>query len=247
MSKRSVVAVAGLLSVAAAAQADLQVFTASPSYPWTRTEQVGPNTYPGMQFDPLQGASQTGAPTSTSINQFYVSPAGSSSPTVVTWNAGSNIRIAVTPVAGFRRLVRPGLDGGEFGYARPTDFSAAGAVGPGGSFASTVVSGWSSGFQAMGGEYEYYVDHGTHFELVTGSLGASMVIGLELTLSGQTHYGWALIRRTGDFFGDPTRGDWVVERWAYETTANTAAAIPAPGAAAVLGLAGMLASRRRRK
>lgn len=51
--------------------------------------------------------------------------------------------------------------------------------------------------------------------------GQERFMGIRLTLSGQTHYGWVRIRKNSD-------RDWTIIRWAYEDQANTA--IVTPGA-----------------
>lgn len=63
--------------------------------------------------------------------------------------------------------------------------------------------------------------------------------------TGQIHYGWMRIQFTGTSFSQPR----AIVEYAYESTAGAsiqAGVIPAPGALALLGAAGLLARRRRR-
>lgn len=62
---------------------------------------------------------------------------------------------------------------------------------------------------------------------------------------GSWRYGWMRIESPGG----PALYGYVITDYAYETTPNTpimAGAVPAPGAAAVLALGGLVAARRRR-
>lgn len=63
--------------------------------------------------------------------------------------------------------------------------------------------------------------------------------------TGLTHYGWMRIQFTGTSFSQPR----AIVEYAYESTAGQsiqAGIIPAPGALALLGVAGLMARRRRR-
>lgn len=63
--------------------------------------------------------------------------------------------------------------------------------------------------------------------------------------TGGTHYGWMRIQFTGTSFSQPR----AIVEYAYESTAGAsiqAGVIPAPGALALVGAAGLLARRRRR-
>ena len=63
--------------------------------------------------------------------------------------------------------------------------------------------------------------------------------------TGATHYGWARLQFTGTSFSQPR----AIVEYAFESTAGTsiqAGVIPAPGALALVGAAGLLARRRRR-
>lgn len=63
--------------------------------------------------------------------------------------------------------------------------------------------------------------------------------------TGATHYGWMRIQFTGTSFSQPR----AIVEYAYESTAGAsiqAGVIPAPGALALVGAAGLLARRRRR-
>jgi MYXO-CTERM domain-containing protein len=62
---------------------------------------------------------------------------------------------------------------------------------------------------------------------------------------GTTHYGWMRIQFTGTQFSQPR----AIVEYAYESTAGQgiqAGVIPAPGALALVGVAGLIARRRRR-
>ncbi|MCC5621604.1 hypothetical protein [Nostoc sp. CHAB 5715] len=228
MNTRLFVAPAVMLALAGSAQASLQVFTASPSYPWTPTINTSGGGFAGLDFDPLQASTQTGGATNTSMQQFYESPVTSSMPTELYWRASrTDVKIAVTPVADFAGLIRPGSGpDGITSYSAPTDFSAAASVGSGNTFSNEVLVGWSRGFNDFG------VDYATFgmfpWEYILHTLPDTMIIGLELKISGQTHYGWALVNRTGG--GSGLEPWWEVECWAYETTPNTAAVISLPPA-----------------
>jgi hypothetical protein len=69
-------------------------------------------------------------------------------------------------------------------------------------------------------------------------------LGLEFDIGGQTHYGWARLQ------GDPFFVRLEVQEWAYETVPGrpiASGAIPEPGGAIFVLLAGaMLALKRRR-
>jgi MYXO-CTERM domain-containing protein len=63
--------------------------------------------------------------------------------------------------------------------------------------------------------------------------------------TGATHYGWMRLQFTGTSFSQPR----AIVEYAFESTAGAsiqAGVIPAPGALALLGAAGLMARRRRR-
>ena len=63
--------------------------------------------------------------------------------------------------------------------------------------------------------------------------------------TGATHYGWMRLQFTGTSFSQPR----AIVEYAFESTAGAsiqAGVIPAPGALALVGAAGLLARRRRR-
>jgi MYXO-CTERM domain-containing protein len=69
-------------------------------------------------------------------------------------------------------------------------------------------------------------------------------VGIELALGGGTSYGWL------HFIDDPSASSLTLVDWAYESTPNLgieASVVPEPSVCALgaLGLAGLLASRRR--
>lgn len=77
------------------------------------------------------------------------------------------------------------------------------------------------------------------------TLNGTSIVGFRFNVGTATHYGWFRIALAGTYGGQPRS---IVE-WAYENTAGAsinAGAVPAPGALALLGLAGFAGSRRRR-
>jgi hypothetical protein len=87
-------------------------------------------------------------------------------------------------------------------------------------------------------------------EAVVGDWPANAVtegfVGVKLTLSGQTHYGWLRL------LNNPTSNpqSLTLRDWAYESTPNLGietTVVPEPSAAALAGLAAALALAARRK
>ena len=77
------------------------------------------------------------------------------------------------------------------------------------------------------------------------TLNGTSIVGFRFTLAGGTHYGWFRLSLSDSYGGQPRS----IVDWAYESVAGAAidaGAIPAPGAVALLGLAGLAGSRRRR-
>jgi MYXO-CTERM domain-containing protein len=77
------------------------------------------------------------------------------------------------------------------------------------------------------------------------TLNGTSIVGFRFTLDGGTHYGWFRVSLSDTYAGQPRS----IVDWAYESVAGAAidaGAIPAPGAVALLGLAGLAGSRRRR-
>ncbi len=77
------------------------------------------------------------------------------------------------------------------------------------------------------------------------TLNGTSLVGFRFNVGTATHYGWFRIALADTLGGQPRS---IVE-WAYNGTAGegiAAGAVPAPGALALLGLAGLAGSRRRR-
>lgn len=77
------------------------------------------------------------------------------------------------------------------------------------------------------------------------TLNGTSLVGFRFNVGTATHYGWFRIALAGTYGGQPRS----IVDWAYNSTAGesiNAGAIPAPGALALLGLAGLAGSRRRR-
>ena len=77
------------------------------------------------------------------------------------------------------------------------------------------------------------------------TLNGTSIVGFRFTLDGGTHYGWFRLSLSDSYASQPRS----IVDWAYESVAGAAidaGAIPAPGAVALLGLAGLAGSRRRR-
>ena len=77
------------------------------------------------------------------------------------------------------------------------------------------------------------------------TINGTSIVGFRFTLDGGTHYGWFRLSLSDSYAGQPRS----IVDWAYESVAGAAidaGAIPAPGAVALLGLAGLAGSRRRR-
>jgi len=82
----------------------------------------------------------------------------------------------------------------------------------------------------------------------TGFFGLRFAIWNEAGTNFTTHFGWMQV----DWLGEGLTGgvDLDILAWGYETTPDTpiaAGAVPAPGGAAVLALAGVFAARRGRR
>jgi MYXO-CTERM domain-containing protein len=77
------------------------------------------------------------------------------------------------------------------------------------------------------------------------TLNGTSIVGFRFNVGTATHYGWFRIALSSTYGGQPRS----IVDWAYESTAGAsiaAGAVPAPGAFALLGLAGLAGSRRRR-
>ncbi len=106
--------------------------------------------------------------------------------------------------------------------------------------------------------YLTVIGAGSSFNYGTGSVETTGATAMNLNSSenligfrfvneatGATHYGWMRIQFTGTSFSQPR----AIVEYAFESTAGAsiqAGVIPAPGALALVGAAGLLARRRRR-
>ena len=115
--------------------------------------------------------------------------------------------------------------------------------------ASTTVGVSNLGFGTVIGEGSTYSSGGAQ---TTGAFAFNLnssenLVGFRLFNedAGTVHYGWMRIELSGTLNGQPRS---VVE-YAFESTAGASIAagvVPAPGVLALLGLAGLAGSRRRR-
>jgi MYXO-CTERM domain-containing protein len=77
------------------------------------------------------------------------------------------------------------------------------------------------------------------------TLNGTSIVGFQFNIDGAAHYGWFRVSLSDSYGAQPRS----IVDWAYESVAGAAidaGAIPAPGAVALLGLAGLAGSRRRR-
>jgi len=164
----------------------------------------------------------------------------SSAGAVVSIQAGADVRIASYIVEDFKKDFIYGFpQPGEYGPVEsPQHFAVGDAVD--GSWNWTEDSPvWGVGSLPGGGG-------STTIRL----LDEHAIIGIELTLDTGVHYGFVELLQVGTepgLFGAAPL--YTAVRWGWETDAGVALVIPpipAPGAGALLGLAGLAASRRRR-
>lgn len=114
-------------------------------------------------------------------------------------------------------------------FRKPKLFQAGDVIGPGLDFNS-------AGFSKVGAVRDKQ-NKFVEFNFWEG-LADEGYLALTLELNGQTHYGWIQVTKyTGKALS-----------WAYESTPNTPLAIPVPAAGTlpVVGIAGLVATRRRR-
>ncbi len=129
-------------------------------------------------------------------------------------------------------------------------------------FSSTgggVVRGFGSSSTAVDNlAYLTTIGAGASFNYGNGSVETTGATAMNLNSSenligfrfvneatGATHYGWMRLQFTGTSFSQPR----AIVEYAFESTAGAsiqAGVIPAPGALALVGAAGLLARRRRR-
>jgi len=127
-----------------------------------------------------------------------------------------------------------------------------------GALASAGSSGWAVTSSTLNLGFTYYRNSANPFTVssttyaagtYTGGqfYGQSGYFGFRFSTDGGTawNYGWAF-GTGGSGYGAP---GFEMSQWGYNTVVNqgiAAGAVPAPGAAALVGLAGLVASRRRR-
>jgi MYXO-CTERM domain-containing protein len=121
--------------------------------------------------------------------------------------------------------------------------SAAAGVGPALNLAAGTVIGSTSNFSSSTSTMSFGASAGQW------QYGANNLVGFRfVSLAGTTHYGWMRFLMGAQ----PATGNLVtrtVVDFAYESVAGgsiAAGAVPAPGALALLGVAGLAGTRRRR-
>ncbi len=189
----------------------------------------GAPTIPGQSLDVTMPASQSGAVTPFGLVYQTVSVTTSGELTPATIEAQSaNVRIA-----GDGEEVVFVVGGGTFWrFIAARTYDVGESVGPGASWDPRATVGVFGG--PVGGDVPI--------------VGPSAVVGVRLTMSGATHYGWVWLQ-WDEVTPHFNRLQYRPTMWAYETEANTPAlvTIPAPGAsAAALVCGGVVGTRRRR-
>jgi len=208
-------------SCAAVAAAAVAASTASAQVVWHTYGENGiqvPANGDGLYFNLLTGA--TGTSGSSVGGGPWMNPYGSSA-TNMAWFASSS--------AGTWRGVNIGLYGNEvsnlgLGFTVGSSIPNSGAAGTP-RFNTSGGTSWADG---LPGDF---------------SLNALNYFGFRFQVGTATHYGFGVMRM----------GAAITERYmmgfAFESTAGasiTTTAVPAPGALALLGAAGLMGSRRRR-
>lgn len=201
------------------------------SFIWRPTHTPSPGfpggTQAGNAFDPTLPASSN--PTAGATSLTATSGTGGTSSTYVDafFSAGPSIRIArgITPVT------IPGIP--QVQQLRAAVFTPGQSVGP-----ANAGAEW-----AGAASYSY-----SRPTLAGPQLGQSPFIGIRLELATGVHYGWIeLDWRSVSYPSGLSIGAYQPVRWAYESVPNVPALVPAPGAGALLGAAGIVALRRRRR
>jgi len=230
--------VVGALVLCAGAQAELVIFEtpAGQAFPWTPEPTIieppsNPPVLP-LRFDAFLPWWQAGDSPS-GIRQrrvFYFDSVGRVN---LEWLCPAGDAVAVEPVAEFAGFVRGGMLDFEWPkgeYNRPRSFAPGSEVGPEALWDERAIVGWTVDAFGRGGvdvplSRTYMTLGADDFESHT--LPDELTIGLRLVRSGQTHYGWADVR----WSPDTGTGQWVVERWAYESVPGVPALVPPVGCA----------------
>ena len=117
-----------------------------------------------------------------------------------------------------------------------------------GTLAYTATSGTGFGLEKTDdpGNYRNFYLNGVSGSTYQGQFyGATGYVGFRFSTDVGMNWNYGWLKYTGGTDGNT--GSWT--EWAYNSTANAsiqAGQVPAPGAAALIGLAGLVASRRRR-
>jgi len=178
----------------------------------------------------------------------------------IVWSGIVNINIPSTTDGVYLNVItgQSGSSGGSVAGWDVNPYSASNLT-----FFSPTGGGAVRGFGASSTAvdnlaYLTVIGAGSSFNYGTGSVETTGATAMNLNSSenligfrfvneatGATHYGWMRIQFTGTSFSQPR----AIVEYAFESTAGAsiqAGVIPAPGALALVGAAGLLARRRRR-
>ncbi len=236
--KSMMAGVAGALVLCSGAQGELVIFETPAGLPFVWTPEptiIEPPSDPPvlpLRFDPFLPWWQAGD-SPAGIRQRRVQGFDSVGTIDLEWLCPVGDAVAVVPVVEFAGFVRGGMlhfDWPKGEYNRPRSFAPGSAVGPEVQWDERAIVGWTVDPTGGGGvdvplSRTYMTLGAEDFESHT--LPDAMTIGLRLVREGQTHFGWADVR----WSPDTGTGQWVVERWAYESVAGAPALVPPVGCA----------------
>ncbi|MDX9912528.1 MAG: hypothetical protein RBS39_11915 [Phycisphaerales bacterium] len=236
---RTIVILAGLGLAASMATADITYYDASAN-PVPIVPFNGDFDWPGGEtptvFDITKAPSEQGPDSSRSIFSSYGVGGGHYEWSGMSLGGRSDVEV----LSGIDLLLTPDIDPGTFYGLYVRQALAAG----------TAIQDYENVYPE--------IDTSTtilSFEtpMVFGGLGGSPIprvtglFGAQLSLPSGTHYGWfelTWVRDSLNIFQFPA-----VSRWAWNDTPGggiLAGQVPAPGAMMVLGVGGLVATRRRR-